>query len=183
MEKAGLQGNMPAVVACGSRQGAYDSFCIAARTGEQALLLVDSEESVNARYQKGEPEEWKPWGHLHQRQGDQWQKPQGTDDLACHLMVQCMETWFLADRASLCHFFGQGFNTNALPSEKSRLESIDKGRIYKALLDASRACKTKGKYGKGPHSFKILEQIDPTKITGASPWARRFVDTARSKMG
>lgn len=44
--KAGLAGHMPRVVACGSRADAYDSFCTALRSGEAAMLLVDSEAPI-----------------------------------------------------------------------------------------------------------------------------------------
>jgi len=56
--------NRPRVVACGSRANAYDRFCTAVKSGEDAMLLVDSEQPVNAQYQEGSPETWQPWGHL-----------------------------------------------------------------------------------------------------------------------
>ncbi|MCK5323739.1 MAG: hypothetical protein KAJ45_06310 [Desulfobulbaceae bacterium] len=34
----------------------------------------------------------------------------------------------------------------------------------------------KGKYGKGSHSFDILENLDPQKVQNASPWAKRLID-------
>ena len=57
-EKAGLKGRMPHVIACGSRQRAYDQFCAAineAETGSFIVLLVDSESAVKAKgaYRKG----------------------------------------------------------------------------------------------------------------------------------
>jgi hypothetical protein len=44
-------------------------------------------------------------------------------------------------------------------------------------------CKTKAEYGKGEHAFKLLASIDPAKVMAASPWARRFVDELKKKMG
>ena len=32
-------------------------------------------------------------------------------------------------------------------------------------------------YDKGRHSFVIIEKIDPKKVTDASPYAKRFVET------
>ncbi len=43
-------------------------------------------------------------------------------------------------------------------------------------------CKTKAKYGKGEHSFKILATIDSQRVVNASPWAKRFVDETKKKM-
>ena len=59
-EKAGFTGRMPAVVACGSRQNAYDSFCTALKAADEdhlPMLLVDSEEAVSQS----------PWAHLKSR--------------------------------------------------------------------------------------------------------------------
>jgi hypothetical protein len=93
-KKAGITGKKLDLVACGSRQNAYKMFCIAIRSGEDALLLVDSEEPVAAKCQQGEMNTWLPWSHLAQREGDKWQKPTNAAENQCHLMVQCMENWF-----------------------------------------------------------------------------------------
>ena len=56
---------MPRVVACGSRQRAYDQFCAAideAETGNFIVLLVDSEAAVAASDS--------PWEHL--KKCDKW---------------------------------------------------------------------------------------------------------------
>jgi len=178
--RAGVQ-NRPRLVACGSRQDAFDSFCTAVGNGEAAMLLVDSETAIAANCQQGEPEDWTPWVHLRLRQGDEWVKPNAAKESECHLMVECMENWFLADRATLANFFGKGFNANALPAESRRIESIRKSEVYSALKGATRSSK-KGEYGKGDHSFKLLAEIDPVKVTSASPWAKRFIDELKKVM-
>jgi hypothetical protein len=183
LQKTGLKGQMPRIVACGSRQKAYDFFCMAVNSGDNALLLVDSEAAVSADCQQGDAKNWKPWRHLKNRQGDQWNKPQNADDEDCHLMVQCMEAWFLIDRIRLQEFFGQGFNDTSLPSIGNPIESVAKKQVYQALSDATRNCKTKASYGKGEHSFKILKIISPNLIIAGSPWAKRFVDTVKKRMG
>lgn len=171
--------NRPRVVACGNRQNAYDSFRTAIAQGQTAMLLVDSEETVAALHRSGSPDQWLAWGHLFQR--DRWDKPAGTSDTDCHLMVQVMENWFLADRATLQAFFDPGFNANALPAAANPVESIAKAAVYDALRQATKSCKTKAPYGKGEHSFKLLARIDPAKVTAASPWAKRFVEELRKE--
>lgn len=167
---------MPRIIACGSRKNAYDDFCIAVKNGENALLLVDSETAVLAGH-------WdKPWQHLSSRQGDQWEKPANAQDKHCHLMVECMEAWLVADRETLQAFYGQGFSANALP-KRANTEAISKQQLYASLENATRATKTKGKYGKGEHSFKLLAVVDANKVLAASPWAQRFVDTTKQLMG
>lgn len=97
-------------------------------------------------------------------------------------MTQIMESWFLADRDVLKAFFGQGFKENALPATNNAIEGIAKQQVYAALAQATSNCKTKTAYGKGEHSFRLLANVDPAKITRASPWAKRFVDELRKAM-
>jgi hypothetical protein len=168
---------MPRIVACGSRKNAYDSFCTAIEQGEEAYLLVDSEDPVAADHQRGDDSsEWLPWAHLHRRQGDHWPHPPGAEESQCHLMVRCMESWFLADSDTLEAFFDQGFNSNALPNAANPIETIDKKRVYQTLAAATRDCQTKSSYDKGKHSFELLGLIDPNKVKDASPWAKRFIE-------
>lgn len=188
LEKAGLSGHMPRIVACGGRQDAFDSFCTALKNGEPALLLVDSEAPVALAAQLGDAtvkdvrSQWLPWLHLLHRPGDGWEKPAGAQDMQCHLMVQCMESWLLADRASLKVFFGQGFLENQLPPDNPDVEAIAKNELYQSLANATRTCKTKAQYGKGEHSFKLLALLDPVKVMDVSPWDRRFIDGLKDQM-
>jgi hypothetical protein len=184
VEKTGLKGHMPRVVACGSRRDAYESYCTALAAGDAAMLLVDSEAPVAAAHQTGAPETWLPWQHLAQRPGDLWSKPANATDSACHLMAQCMESWLLADGATLKAYFGQGFKETYLPAaSSSQVETMAKPQVYQALANATRDCKTKSSYNKGQHSFKLLGLIDPAKVATAAPWANRFLQSLRVHMG
>jgi hypothetical protein len=182
LEKAGLKGYMPRIVACGGRQNAYEDFCTAIKNDEGAMLLVDSESPVNQQDDK-DPEKWNPWVHLKNRKGDQWEKPPNASVTDCHLMVQCMETWFLADRAALAAFYGKSFHEESLPPKENPIESIEKKQVYRSLKKATRSCEKTGEYDKGGHSFAILAMIDPNKIVDASPWAKRFVTALKKRYG
>lgn len=173
----------PRIVACGSRLDAFESYCTAVENGEEAVLLVDSEVAVAAAHQQGHSDTWQPWLHLKNRPGDGWDKPAIAPDTDCHLMVQCMESWLIADRATLKSFFGQGFKENQLPAGANALEQVSKADVYTSLAKATRDCKTKPTYGKGEHSFKLLAAINPVSVTSASPWAMRFIDELKKKMG
>ena len=169
--KAGLKGRMPSVVASGSRREAFDDFRAAVhRPGRYdfIVLLVDSEGPVTTG----------PWQHLKTR--DNWDKPPSAKDDQVHLMVQCMEAWFLADKECLVAYYGNGFNQNALPA-RQHIENIAKNDVLNGLKNATRSGVSKGEYGKGQHSFDILAQIDPDKVIAASPHARRLVDTLNAK--
>ena len=126
LEKAGLKGKMPAIAACGGRRFAYEDYCTAIANGEAAMLLVDSEAPIAPAHQTGKSDEWQPRQHLKASQGDGWDRPQGAREADCHLMVQCMESWFLADREKLKDFFGQGFRDNS-----------PKGNTAKAITPSS----------------------------------------------
>ena len=169
LERAGFKGRMPRIVACGGRRNAYEQFCTAILGGDDsALLLVDAEAPVVTE---------DPWRHVAQRPGDAWDRPAGATEAHLHLMVQCMEAWFLADRRVLAEFFGQGFQANALPSVTSIPEDVDKLDLYNRLKQATRTTKTKGVYDKGKHSFKLLTMLDPSLVRKAGPWAERFFAT------
>ncbi len=178
-EKAGFKGRMPRVVACGARDSAYGDFCTAVKTAtddELPLLLVDSEAPVQPQHQQ--TGQFDPWGHLQARDG--WNQPANTDSEQAHLMVQCMEAWFLADRQCLQDFFGNSFQTKALPGNQN-IEVIGKQQLFDALKNSTRHTQ-KGEYGKGSHSFKILENINPKLVFSASLWAKRLRDTLENKL-
>lgn len=162
----------PRVVTCGGRDQALDMFSTAIQQGKNALLLVDSEDAVSSAHTPLTKKNGQPWAHLQARDG--WLKPATATDDDCHLMTQCMESWFLADWQTVQDFFGQGFNKSTLPS--GPVEAIAKPDVYAALQRATLACKTKVAYGKGAHSFKLLSLIDPAKVMAASPWANRLID-------
>ncbi len=167
--KAGLAGNLPRVFACGSRQQTYKDFCNAldaAHNGEFIVLLVDSEGPV--------AEGAGPWLHLKNR--DNWDQPAGAMDENAHLMVQCMEAWFLADKDALASYYGDGFNENSLP-RRVEVERVSKRDIERGLNMATRQGDRKGAYHKSRHSFAILAELNPDKVTEASPHAKRLITT------
>ena len=173
LDKAGLKGRMPKIAACGARQQAYDDFCHAldaVGNDKFIALLVDSEGPVA----KGNS----PWAHLKKRDG--WDKPRAAREDSAHLMVQCMEAWFLADGDTLADFFGAGFNKKALPARPD-IEDIPKSDLEKSLKKATRQCGKKGAYHKGRHSFAILAALIPEKVTAVSPHAKQLVRTLLGK--
>ena len=113
-----------------------------------------------------------PWRHL--KGSDNWNRPRNAAADSAHLMVQCMEAWFYADKDALERFFGPGFNASAL-SGRVDIENIPKQDVQDGLAAATRQAR-RGRYHKGRHSFDILRLIDPHKVTAASSHARRLVD-------
>ncbi len=162
-KRAGLSGNMPEVVACGSRGKAYDRFSnIVNKENQTVLLLVDAEERVSAP---------NAWQHLKAR--DDWDRPSVASENQCHLMVQIMETWFLADLKTLKSFYGRDFRESAL-RQNSNIEAIPKQDVIKCLEGATRRTK-KGRYHKGNHSAELLSLLDPAKVRQKSPYGMHFL--------
>ena len=160
---------MPRISACGGRRNAYDSFKTALRVGERTpILLVDSEDSLTAA---------SAWEHLRKRPQDNWPRPLGASNDHCHLMVQVMESWFLADGSGLASFFGHGFHVGGLPGNPN-VEEIGKADVLQGLERATRHAKN-GPYEKGRLSFRVLGEINPSVVESAAPSVKRLLDVLR----
>ena len=164
---------MPGILACGSRDNALKDFRVALKkveANELPLLLVDSEAPVRSNSS--------PWQHLRSR--DNWDRPFSAQEDQVHLMVQGMESWFLADVSTLETYFGPGFRSAAIP-QRNDIERIPKDDVCNQLESASRRSKKRA-YRKGSHSFEILALIDPEKVIERSHFAKRLVDTLKNEL-
>jgi hypothetical protein len=174
-EKIVRTGDRPKVVACGGRESAFDEFKRDVESGEKGflILLVDSEGPVAPDVNS--------WAHL--RTNDRWKKPKAVNDDHAHLMVQCMESWFLADPEALRSYYKRGFLIKSLPRRRN-VEEIMKHDVARALENATHLTKTKGMYHKTRHGFDLLALIDPTRLREASGRAQRLfaVLEQRSRM-
>lgn len=187
LQKAGLSVNMLRILPCGPRSNAYSDYCTAIKNSEVAVLLVDSESPVlTPQGISNDNNAFQPWYHLKNRKGqdgkiaDGWDKPPMAADKDCHMMVESMETWFLADIEALRKYYSANFNENSFP-KRSDIENIPKKTVIDSLESATKHT-SKGCYNKGNHSFEILEIIDPNKVTSKSPWAKRFIDLLSEKI-
>lgn len=162
-EKVLGEKRQPRVSACGGRQEAYKDFCQSLQQDPEtfAILLVDAESPVAGK---------KAWDHLKDR--DNWRKPASARDEQAHLMVQCMESWFLADPLKLADYYEQRFRKTALP-RNPQIENVSKQDLMDALERATRET-LKGKYHKTRHGFAVLALIDPARIRQRSPHADAF---------
>ena len=146
------------VIPCGGRDQALDNFIIALKDHPTALnlLLIDAEAPVH--------ESDSTWAHLKKR--EQWQRPVKASDDQCHLMVQTMEAWFIADREALQRYYGKEFNANAL-SRTLNVEEISKDQLELSLIAATKLT-SKGEYHKIRDGAELLKVIDPAKVRKAS---------------
>ena len=177
LAKAGFDGRLPKVVACGPRNRAFHDFGRALRKGNgYPILLVDSEDPV-ASVDRTEADPSGAWRHLAERDG--WTKPSDAEDDQAQLMVTTMETWLLADRRTLITYFPD-MNANALPPDAD-LENRRKPDVAAALRKATKSS-SKGGYHKGNHSFDLLGKIEPEELKTKLPHFRRFVETLEARL-
>lgn len=146
------------IIPSSDTQTTYDDFIRSVENSPLSfnLLLVDSDAAID--------ENESARSFLQKKYG-KW-KLQKIEDKQCHLMVQIMESWFLADVDALKSFYGKEFKESAIPKNKN-VEAIEKERVEKSLKTAT--VKTqKGEYHKIEHGTKILELINTKKVRDAA---------------
>ncbi|MDR3689991.1 MAG: DUF4276 family protein [Fimbriimonas sp.] len=171
-EAAGVRG--VGFVSRGGRNEAHSAFCTALSEREMdsvVLLLVDSEEAI--------PEGLSNWEHLASRHDNELRRPEGASEENLFLMVQCMETWFIADVDCLKQRFGHGFKTTPF-KEWPEFEAVPKATVFDVLDRATADCETS--YAKGSTSFEILGLISPERVITKCPNAARLLDRLRKHM-
>ena len=169
LRSAGVDGRVK-IVRGGGREQTFRRFIAAAASagsGATVLLLVDSEGPVAAGRTV--------WQHLAACDG--WPRPGRAGDDQAFLMVQVMETWFLADRDALRAYFGDKFRARVIRTWPD-LEGVPKKTVIEALERATAACRKS--YAKGRVSFELLAQIDPARVETACPHARALLDRLRA---
>ena len=161
------------VIPSGSTTDTYEEFIFSVENSPQSfnLLLVDSDETV--------AKDESACAFL-QRKYKKW-KLQTINDEQCHLMVQIMESWFVADVDALKDFYGQDFRESAIPKNQKNVEKIDKARVESALKAATAKIKN-GVYHKIRDGAKILEKINPQKVRASAPHCDKLFKTISEKI-
>ena len=90
----------------------------------------------------------------------------------CHLMVQVMEAWLVADLDVLQDYYGQGFRANHIPKHDD-IEAVPKDNVL-AGLRAATAHTQKGAYRKIRHGADLLAKITPAKVRERAPHCERL---------
>ncbi|HEX6368441.1 MAG TPA: DUF4276 family protein [Longimicrobium sp.] len=153
------------VVLCGSREQTYQKFRDRLRNQPDAgpvFLLVDADRPVDST----------PREHLAAGE-TRWDLSFATDG-QCHLMVEVMESWFLADQATLFAFYGRDFAPGQIPN-RTNVEEIPKSHVYASLDRATRNTR-KGKYDKADHAPQILKDLDPDRVRARAPHCDRLFE-------
>lgn len=174
--KAGVNGRILEIAVGGGQEEAFALFenqlafyDQQQNTEPKPLLLVDSEEPVAPGHTV--------WQHLQTRRQNIFQRPANADDQSAYMMVQAMETWFMADPTALQCFFGVSFDSSVFENSPA-LESILKGDALDKLRQSSRGCRPR--YRKGKVSYDLLAQISPDTVSAACPHAEQLLNYLRT---
>ena len=100
------------------------------QAGALRILLIDSERPA--------AEVTKPWKYL-----PKCKRPNWADDRSCYLMVQCLETWLLADPEAIRVHYDEKSKPCFRPRELKAwppLETVDRKILQKALEKATENC-------------------------------------------
>lgn len=161
------------VVLCGSREDAYRAF--QRHLNNPALpegpvfLLVDADRPVSGPVRE------------HLSAGETRWNLSFASERQCHLMVEVMESWFLADPSALEAFYGRGFAANQIP-HRTDVEEIPKSQVYDSLERATRNTR-KGRYDKADHAPQILKNLDPAAVRGRAPHCDRLFRALAEVLG
>jgi len=156
LDRMGFTGRKPRLVACGGRGDVMDSFRTAHNTGSAGYVAmwIDSEEPMTDLEQA--------WKHLAEVTSvAAWEKPEGAEDDQVLFMTTCMETWIVADRATLREHYKQKLNENPLPHTNG-LESKGRHDVQDRLERATNDCQNA--YAKGKRSFDVLAKLNPAVL-------------------
>ncbi|MBW4672708.1 MAG: DUF4276 family protein [Desmonostoc geniculatum HA4340-LM1] len=168
------------IVMCGSRRDAYENFKTALESQPEAfnVLLIDAESPVDSTV--------RPWEHLRNRTQDQpWiLDAVNFEDDRCHLMVQTMEAWFIADIDALTVFYGEGFREDGILQGMVRYHSVEtvSKTTLKVWLETATRHTQKGKYHKTRHAPKLLALLNVARVRQASPYCDRLFTTLTTIM-
>lgn len=159
-------GKRISIIPCGSRNNTFKLFKMALQdhVNDHNILLVDAEAYVRST---------STWEHLRQR--DEWIRPAKSSDDQCHLMVQTMEAWFMADVDAIAKFYGKKFNQNPIP-RRNDIEDIPKSELESALIKATKSTQ-KGYYKKIRHGAKLLALISPKLVKQRSEHCNKLFET------
>jgi len=112
----------------------------------------------------------KAWTHLASvTTVPKWDKPNGAIDEQVLFMTTCMETWLIADRATLKQHYGEKLQETALLS-LTDLEKRDRHAVQNAIINATRKCSNAFK--KGERSYEVLGKLNPAELNSLPSFAR-----------
>jgi hypothetical protein len=164
------------LVPSGGRQRTFEAFINAVcQAGDDMLcvLLVDSEGPL-ATEDTGQPGVNAQVRRRHLIDRDGWSNLNTIASEQIHLMVQCMETWIVADPDALAIYYGKDFQASSLPV-RAKLEEEPKAQVLDKLQKATKNT-SKGEYKKIRHAKDLLARINPGMVASRCPRFATFTE-------
>ena len=93
------------------------------------------------------------------------------------MMVQDMETWFIADPPALQRFFGSSLDASSFQNLPS-VETVTKQDALKMLQNATHRCSRH--YRKGKRASDLLRDINPQTVAAACSHADKLLTYLRT---
>lgn len=150
------------IIPSGSRDETYKDFVRGVRSHPNSfvIVLVDSEDAVTAKSALEFLQASTTWAFRDVR------------DAQCHLMVQVMESWFLADMEALVKYYGPKLQRATLPNNPN-VEQVAKSDVLGGLTGATKHTR-KGRYHKTKHAAALLSAVSPEKVIRAAPFCKNL---------
>ncbi len=162
------------VVLCGNSAETYKDFLIGVKYHQNSFVafLIDSDNEVS--------EKDTPKSFLQKQEKSRNWNFENVENEQCHLMVQIMESWFLADVETLKSFYGQNFKHSVIPRQPN-VEKIVKLDVESSLDKATNKT-SKGKYHKIKHGADLLSKIETAKIRVKAEHCNRLFETINKNL-
>lgn len=164
------------VILCGNSAETFKDFLLGIKSHPKSFVafLIDSDAEVN--------EEDSPKLFLQKQDKSKNWDWKLVKDEQCHLMVQIMESWFLADVEALKGFYNQQFNQNAIPKTKD-VEKISKDIVESSLNNATKKTQ-KGIYSENKlkHSSELLSRINVEIVKERAKHCERIFQILEEKI-
>ena len=133
------------------------------RPSDLNVLLIDSEGPVPVTEEAIRSLRAQGW----------WDRSVTCDDSQINLMVQAMESWFVADPKALVEHFGQDFNTGGLPNPQNA-ESVAPANLVSAIRRCLPQGRRRRNYDKVADGAKLLGLIDADRVSLYCPHFARL---------
>ena len=96
-------------------------------------------------------------------------------------MVQCMESWFLADPDAVEKYYHHSAFLKSALGGTENVESIPKLEVEDRLKEATRRT-SKGEYNKVTHAPELLRQLRPDLVKRRAENCRKLFDSVTSRL-
>lgn len=162
------------IILCGSSAETFRDFQFGVRSHPNSFVtfLIDSDDELDNQDT--------PKSFLQKQTKSKNWEWRNVEDEQCHLMIQIMESWLIADIETLKNYYGKDFHANSIPKNKN-IEKVPKLDVENSLAKATKDTK-KGVYHKVKHGAELLTKVNKEIIKLKSKHCQLIFDTIKEKI-